>query len=102
MGLSIEGSGLGERCQNVAISLHDFSRDRHLMVEIIGLIVGNFGQLNTTCHTGRNKLIANNRTEMVEDLLGQDDPGRIANLGDFERSDHTSVVTRIVLESHRG
>lgn len=33
---------------------------------------------------------------MIEKLLGQDDPGRIPDLGDFEGGVHTEVITECV------
>ena len=44
------------------------------------------------CFTDKQR-VPNPRPQPREQLFGQDDPGRIADLGDFEWCDRTGVIT---------
>ena len=81
-------SGLGERGENVAILRHNLACDRHLVFEVVNRFVGNLGQLKTPRSSRHCKPIPDSRAEMVEDLLRQDDPGGLADLGDLKDDRH--------------
>ena len=63
------------------------------MFEIIGLVVGEFGQLKTARCASYCQMISDSRTEMVEDFFWQDDPSGFADPADLEIRFHTEAIT---------
>lgn len=70
-------------------SLHHFCGRFNLLAEL-GI---EHADLDTTRRPNEVQTIADFRIQMRQHLLGQDDPGGIADLGDLERLVHTGVMT---------
>jgi hypothetical protein len=68
---------------------HHFARRRHLRVEL-GLRHAQFDPVRCL---GDGQDLRDRGTKTREQVLGQHDAGRIADLGDFELAVHTRVMT---------
>ena len=90
-GFEPDGHGklLCEFAQDIAIFAHYAFRHFHFLRE--GRIGG--GQPNAIRRFGDIKLIPRPNAQTGEHLLGQDNPGGIADFGDLERLVHTGVIT---------
>ena len=80
---------LGQFAQRTLARGHDLARRRHLLLEI-RLPAYEFDPVGLEY---QRQLVTHLPVEMRQHLLGQDNPGGIADPGDFERLVHTSVIT---------
>ena len=80
---------LRQFAQNIAVLTHDLLGGFHCgsKVRIGG------GQPHAIGRLGQKELVPRPHAQPRQHILGQDDPGRIADLRDFERLVHTGVIT---------
>ena len=88
---------LGEFPQRALAPRHHLARDRHLRLEI-GL---GRSQLDPARGGDQRQRFTDRRTEVRQHILGQDDPGGVANLGDLDGGVHTGVITRVSRNGNR-